>query len=134
MICFGVESNNDNAERMGKELIRSFFNQIELMGLLQHDMMELRVEIVFYGLLMVAIERNLLALAEPRMKGKGDTIDITIQTMSKDGIQLTVHDAGGKTACISKKHIDQYADLIAFDLTNGGVMMRSMFKWRSCGA
>lgn len=97
-----------------------------------HDMMELRVEIVLRGLLVIALERNRQAILEPRMKGKGDIVEITIQTMGRDGLQLTVHDSGGKTACISKKHIDQYADLIAFDLTNGGVMMRAMFKWRSC--
>lgn len=132
MICFGIESCNDNAERMGLELIKSFFNQLENACIVMHDMMELRVEIVLRGLLVIALERNRQAILEPRMKGKGDIVEITIQTMGRDGLQLTVHDSGGKTACISKKHIDQYADLIAFDLTNGGVMMRAMFKWRSC--
>ena len=132
MICFSAEAQNYNIERMSREILHSFFDQLECVGLLQNRMMVLRVEIVATALVKLALERNELAQTDPQLKGVGTTVEIVMQTVNHDGVQLTITDTGGKTACISKKHVDEYVDLVSFELTNGGLTMRAFFKWASC--
>lgn len=124
MICFSAEMANENAGRIGRELSHAFFDQLEFTGLLDSPMMVLRVEIVLDSLLRIALERNEAA--------QGETVEITIQTIGGDGVCLTVKDHGGKAACIARKHVDQYVDSIDFVMTNGGVIMRALFKWKTC--
>lgn len=124
MICFSAEACNDNAERMGREMLHSFFDQLNTVGLLQNRLMWLRVELVFDVLLRLALERN--------DDMGGETVEFVIYTVGKDGLLLTVKDHGGKAACVSRKHVDEYVDSINFELTNGGLLSRALFKWKTC--
>ena len=124
MICFGTEATNVNAERLGREILHSFFDQLNTVGLLHNRLMWLRVELVFDVLLRLALDRN--------EEANGETIEFVIHTVGKDGVILTVKDCGGKAACISRKHVDEYVDSINFELVNGGLLSRALFKWKTC--
>ena len=132
MICFSVSSVNRNAERLGQELLGAFFNQVRLNGLMENNLMQLRVQIVFDAFLTMAMDRNSLARQEPTARGKGDTIDFMIRTMGDDGVILTCKDTGGSAAYVRRTHINPHIDSADFLLTNGGLLMRAVFKWKSC--
>lgn len=132
MVCFGAEADNENIERVSREISHVFFDQLEMIGLLSSPMMVLRVEIVLDSLVQLGLARNRLAADDKTLKGNGLTIELSLQTVGGDGVQLMVKDSGGKAACVSKRGINQYVDLITFDLTNGGLLMRALFKWRTC--
>ena len=132
MICYSAESQTENAERTSLELAYLFFSQLSDAGLMQNPLMVSRVGIILNWFIGLAITRNYRAEVFPEFKGTGKKVDITIQTISRDGVKITVLDTGGKEAFFSKRLYDEYADKISFNINEEGASMQAIFQWRSC--
>lgn len=94
--------------------------------------MTARICIVAYQFIEWAYERNIRAQSDDQFKGNGDHIQILLTTINDTAIQVLVADCGGKEVAVPVSETRGYADIVDYSLFNGGLLMRAVFKWRTC--
>lgn len=121
----------DQAELKLKEVIDLFCRGLEQRQEL--PVMVARINIVANYFIEFATRRNRRAAGDMGgMGGTGHSISLQVGEINSHAVEIKVVDEGGFERIARKSHLLGQADLVSFDLINGGLMMRAILKWRTC--
>lgn len=113
------------------ELVVAFMRSINLPDDEAPAFIDARVCTVTGQFLQWAYERNLRAENNPEYGGNGHHVQIHLTILQTRAIQVMVADCGGKEAIINRRSTDLMADFTTYELFNGGLLMRAVFKWKA---
>lgn len=130
-ISFAGEFGTEHGREHAKELVRLFCQRLACLDR-PTDTMAGRITLVAHALIEWAYERNVRANNNPVFKGTGEYVQVVITTINASAVQLMVADCGGKELTTNHKEIREHADYLDYQLVNGGLLMRAVFRWRTC--
>ena len=121
----------DQAEEKAREVVELFCDSLPKEQE-KRSIMVRRISIVSEYFIEFAVRRNRRALENPDYYGSGRSLSLTIGCINDHAIEVKIVEEGGFERIARKSHLLTHADLISFDLVNGGLMMRAILKWRTC--
>lgn len=129
MLTYSGEFTNDNAVERGMELVVAFMRNITLPDDQAPAFIDARVCTVARQFLQWAYDRNLRAANQAEYEGTGQFVQIHLTVLQATTVQIMVADCGGKEVVVNKRLIDMMADATTYELFNGGLLMRAVFRW-----
>lgn len=131
-ISFAGEFGTDHSREHGKELVALFCQRLTCLDRPALPAMTARITTVAHALIDWSYERNTRAAIDPAFKGTGDYLQVVVTTINASAVHLMVADCGGKELTTNHKEIRNHADYLDYQLVNGGLLMRAVFRWRTC--
>lgn len=133
VLSFSGEFGTDGAFDRGSELVGVFLRSVEeTADPVVYPFMVARFCTVARLFLEWAVERNYRARQDGAFNGNGDYIQVHLTTLQCGALQLMVADCGGKECITPSRQQLSFADLTTYELFNGGLLMRAVFRWRTC--
>lgn len=130
MLTYSGEFTNENAVDRGMELVVAFMRNITLPDEHAPPFIDARVCTVARQFLQWAHERNNRAIEQTEYRGTGRYVQIHLTILQENAVQVMVADCGGKEAVVNRRIIDLMADSTTYELFNGGLLMRAIFRWK----